>query len=146
MTADKLLVVDDEQILRIGTAWTLRESGYIVDEADSGRAALEMIKTTRYSVIFMDLNMPGMGGFECAGKIRAWEKEARPMVEKSVIIALSASLGPDIKAHSLRAGMNDFLQKSATKEQLKAFIEKYCHEDDVPPQHSQRTMTDVPIN
>jgi CheY-like chemotaxis protein len=144
MTAEKLLVVDDEQILRIGTAWTLRESGYTVDEADSGRAALEMIKTTRYSVIFMDLNMPGMGGFECAGKIRAWEKEARPMVQKSVIIALSASLGSDIKAHSLRADMNDFLEKSATKEELKALIQKYRH-DDVPPQHPQRTMTDLPI-
>ncbi len=143
MTSEKILVVDDEQISRIGTAWTLRENGLIVDEADSGVAALEMIKATRYSVVFMDLNMPGMGGFECATKIRAWEKNARPMAPKSTIIALSSTLGSDIKAHSLRAGMNDFLEKSATKEQLKALINKYRQEF-VHSQHPQRTFTDLP--
>jgi CheY-like chemotaxis protein len=143
MTAEKFLVVDDEHISRIGTAWTLREFGFIVDEADSGTAALEIIKSTRYSVIFMDLNMPGMGGFECAGKIRAWEKEARPMAQKSVIIALSSSLGADIKAQSFRAGMNDYLEKSATKEQLKALIHKYRHEL-VHPQNPRSTPTNLP--
>jgi len=140
MTGERLLVVDDEQILRIGTAWTLREAGFEVDEADCGAAAIEMVKHTRYALIFMDLNMPGMGGFECVGKIRAWERQSKPAVPRSVIIALSATNDADARAHSLRAGMNDFLEKSSTKEQLKNLVRKY-QTVVLPP---QRTFTGLP--
>lgn len=54
----KILVVDDTPIVRIGTAMSLTDMGFEVDQAQSGSEALDLVKDTRYAIILMDYHMP----------------------------------------------------------------------------------------
>jgi heterodisulfide reductase subunit A len=73
----QILVVDDEEIMCESLAAWLREDGYSVDTADSGRRALEMAARTDYAIYFIDLKMPGgMDGIETMMEIRRLRPDA----------------------------------------------------------------------
>lgn len=58
----KILVVEDEEIMRITVVDHLRIHGWQIDEAESGGKALELIKQGRYQLLLSDIRMPGMDG------------------------------------------------------------------------------------
>ena len=60
----RILVVDDEPQIRRVLRTTLTASGYEVLDARTGEAALETLRDSRFSLILLDMNMPGMGGLE----------------------------------------------------------------------------------
>lgn len=84
----KILVVDDNNVNRFVISKMLRKLGQHAELAESGALAVEMCARTRFDIVLMDLNMPGMNGRECAALLRqgGMSSDAR-------IVAVTANLG-----------------------------------------------------
>ena len=66
----RILVVDDEPMVRLVTTKLLRLRGHTVDDADGGAAALDALDALQYDLVITDLSMPGMSGRELAAEVR----------------------------------------------------------------------------
>ena len=77
MNQDTILVVDDEKAILNMFTLAFSKKGYRVQTANSAEEALEILKTEKINVMFLDLNLPGMNGIELC---RAIKKE-QPMAE-----------------------------------------------------------------
>jgi two-component system, OmpR family, KDP operon response regulator KdpE len=71
MNSSRILVVDDEPQLRRALRSTLTALGFIVAEAASGEAALEMVRAEKFDLILLDINLPGLSGLETCRATRA---------------------------------------------------------------------------
>lgn len=115
----KLLLVEDNKINQMITKKIINNFGYICDVADNGLEALEKIKSNNYSVIFMDIMMPIMDGFEAAKKIKNY-------LPNLPIIALS-SISEKINQEKIKeAKFDKFLSKPATPNAINDIISIYC--------------------
>ncbi|MCC5925019.1 MAG: response regulator [Bacteroidetes bacterium] len=94
-------------------------------EAENGQQALGMLDSTLPDMIFMDIQMPVMGGVEATIEIRK-----RTKAEKAPIIALTAGILADERKTSLNAGMNDYLVKPVSQQDLKTVFKKYLSTND----------------
>jgi CheY-like chemotaxis protein len=102
-----VLVVDDVATNRELVRTILEAVGHTVDEAASGPEAIDAASQTRFDVILMDMQMPGMDGLAATRAIRA----SAALNHATPIVALSANvLAPQIEA-CLEAGMDDHLAK-----------------------------------
>lgn len=111
----KVLIVDDLPVARLGTAIAVGICGYESDEAEDGLIALEKVISTNYVAILMDCDMPRMNGIECTMKIRELENQRKI---RTPIIGLSADDDPDLSEMCIRFGMDKFLHKTFTQEEL----------------------------
>ena len=75
----RILVVDDEPLVRMGTAELLRDEGYEVDEAESGEAALALGPLDHFACVVTDYLMPGLNGVELAHRLHA-DRPALPIL------------------------------------------------------------------
>ncbi len=66
----KILLLEDEYSLRLSVQELLEESGYIVDGFSDGDAAMDAIFTSSYDLLLLDVNVPGIGGFELLDEVR----------------------------------------------------------------------------
>lgn len=114
----KVLLVEDNEINQIVASQNLENFGLNVDIAEDGFQAVQKAKEKQYDMIFMDLQMPKMDGFEATKLIREFDK-------KTPIIALSASVQDTDREHSAQIGMNEHLEKPINLEKLKNVIKKY---------------------
>ena len=71
----RILLVDDEEIVRQTIGEYLRECGHQVDEADDGTTALQIAAEGRYDVALVDIRMPGMDGFSLLSRLREHRPE-----------------------------------------------------------------------
>ncbi len=110
-----ILIVDDNPLNRELIMAAVESSACVCDQAENGREALEKVQELSYSLIFMDLLMPGMDGFETVRQIRA-----RGVV--TPIIALSALSMKQDKERALDAGCNAFVSKPFDLGNLRAII------------------------
>jgi CheY-like chemotaxis protein/signal transduction histidine kinase/HPt (histidine-containing phosphotransfer) domain-containing protein len=106
ITGTKILVVDDDDINRLIAKEMLEDEGLKVDLAEGGQQALEKINQHQFDIVLMDLQMPGMDGYETCREIRS-----NPKHKDLPIIALSAHAMSEIKDKCLQAGMNDYVSK-----------------------------------
>lgn len=113
----KILVVDDNSTNRQLIRLLLRHLGHKADEAVSGFEGVEKATATCYDLIFMDLGMPGMDGFEAAQRIRRGPHGSEPM-----IVALIAHALAEHRERSLEAGMDAYLNKPVNKADLEAIL------------------------
>src|SRR5687768_2399830 len=66
----RVLVVDDDEGIRGSLRLALEDEGYVVDDAESGEAALEQFAAHPADVVLLDLMLPGMDGYECCRRLR----------------------------------------------------------------------------
>ncbi|HMD50094.1 MAG TPA: response regulator transcription factor [Bryobacteraceae bacterium] len=71
MNSSRILVVDDEPQLRRALRSTLSALGFIVDDAETGEAALEKLREERFDLLLLDINLPGLSGIETCRAVRA---------------------------------------------------------------------------
>ena len=71
----RILIIDDDRILRKLYMHALEDTPYQVDTAESGEAGLELFKEFNHDLIFLDLNMPGMNGLEVMRNVRTTDPE-----------------------------------------------------------------------
>jgi len=103
----RILLVEDLEINREIVIALLEHTGLVIDCAENGRVALKMVMNAEkpYDMIFMDLQMPEMNGYEAAYKIRQMEGSSK----KTPIIAMTASVSHDDVERCLETGMNDHI-------------------------------------
>ncbi|MDL2233131.1 response regulator [Ruminococcaceae bacterium OttesenSCG-928-L11] len=106
----RALLVEDIEINREIVLAMLEGTGLAIDQAQDGRVALEMFKANPeyYDLIFMDIHMPEMDGYESSRQIRGLDTAAAKAVP---IIAMTANAFSDDVQRCLSAGMNDHLAK-----------------------------------
>ena len=104
-----VLLAEDHPINRRVLVHQFGIIGFYVDTAEDGEKALELYLNGRYGIVFTDLNMPVMDGFELAHAIRRHEADAR--LAATPIVALSANVLPEEAEKCAAAGMDDFAGK-----------------------------------
>lgn len=120
-----ILLVDDNTSLRMYTGILLQRSGFNVIHAENGINALEHLEQSNVDLIIMDLEMPLMGGFEATKQIRSNKKFG--LHQKTPIICFSASLDEKQQQELSKIGMNGFIFKPATKEQIFDNINRFIN-------------------
>ena len=114
MSSGRVLILDDEAQIRRVLRTTLVASGFVVREARSGEDALEMIREEMPDLLIIDINLPGMSGFEVCREIR--ESCDVP------IIMLSVRNNERDKVRALDAGADDYVVKPFGIQELLARI------------------------
>jgi signal transduction histidine kinase/HAMP domain-containing protein/ActR/RegA family two-component response regulator len=107
----RALLVDDVAINRMIAGSILEETGIAIDEAEDGAAALELFKNSAphyYNIIYMDIQMPHMDGYEAAVRIRGLDREDARTVP---IVALTANAFKEDIDRAIASGMNAHLAK-----------------------------------
>jgi two-component system sensor histidine kinase BarA len=118
-----VLVVDDHAgNLKLARVF-LEELGASVTTCPSGEQAFERCREETFKLIFMDIQMPGMDGLETTRQIRRLEKDQAR--EPTPIIALTAHALASERRALLEAGMDDYLTKPVTEEQLNHVLRKW---------------------
>ena len=101
----RILFAEDDATIREYVTRGLREAGYAVDAFEAGDDALLAATTVAYDVAILDINLPGMSGFEICRRIRA---EVRP---GPAVLFLTARDAVDDRVHGLDLGAEDYLIK-----------------------------------
>ena len=100
----------------------LKKFDVTVDLAENGLIAVEKFKTSEYDIVFMDLHMPEMNGFEATIEIREFER-ANNREHRVKIFAMTASSVQDESAHCMEVGMDGYLGKPFRNSDIKELLE-----------------------
>jgi two-component system KDP operon response regulator KdpE len=114
VNAGRILVVDDEPQIRRVLRATLTSKGYEVVDARTGEEALEALRDSRFNLVLLDINMPGIGGLETCREIRASSEVS--------IIMLTVHDAEADKVAALDAGADDYVTKPFSTPELLARI------------------------
>jgi PAS domain S-box-containing protein len=124
----RVLIADDHPVNVNVAAIMLRKMGCEVDACPSGTAALAAAAERAYDLIFMDCQMPGLDGFETTRRLRAQEAAA-PAGEggkaRVPVVALTAHAVAGMREKCLAAGMDDYLTKPFSADDLDGVIRKW---------------------
>lgn len=118
--AFRILVVDDQITNRQLVSVMLKSAGFMVNEATNGQEAVDMVNEWQPHMIFMDMRMPVMDGFEATRIIKETDTAFSP-----VIIALTASAFASSHTEMLAAGCDDVISKPFLRNDLLKMPEKY---------------------
>lgn len=110
----KILIVDDEEQIRLFLRITLKAAGYDSLEAANGRAAIEACTGKKPDLMLLDLGLPDVSGIDVLRAVRVWTQLP--------IIVLSVRADEEDKVSALDAGANDYVQKPFSTAELLARI------------------------
>ena len=112
----EILVVDDEEVMRESLAAWLKEDGYRVDTAASGREAIEKSRAKDYAIYFVDLKMPGgIDGIETMMQIRKLRRDAS-------IIIITAYATVDTAIAAMKEGAQEYIVKPCNLEEISLLV------------------------
>ena len=134
-TADKplVLVADDDPTHQLVIKALLKKAGYRVLAAPDGKVALELFTQAVPDIVLMDCQMPILDGFQATQAIRQLESNSN---DQSVpVIAVTGGSEVSDRKKCIASGMDDYLSKPFTGEQLREIISKYLEHRDPPPIH-----------
>ncbi|NDV61388.1 response regulator [Puniceicoccales bacterium CK1056] len=119
-----VLVVEDIEYNRIVLEGQLSRLGCKIDFAEDGLEGLEMAMNKTYGVIFLDWDLPGMKGLEVARRLR----QGNHLAEGTHLIGMTAFATSDVREKCLAAGMDDFLTKPLTGQQVGSLLTRLIKE------------------
>ena len=119
-----VLVVDDNLMNRVVIEQFLEKWAISYESVESGALAMEEVERNDFSLILLDIQMPGMDGYEVSRRIRS----LGPAKSSVPIVAISADVYGNVFDNILAAGMNDFVSKPFKPEELYSVIKKYHYE------------------
>lgn len=112
-----ILVVDDEEIMRDSLSEWLREDGYEVVAVEDGPKTIEKVKERHWSILLVDLKLPGMDGIEVM-------KEARKIQKGVPVIIITAYATVDTAVQAMKEGAYDYIVKPFDPEEMSLTIRK----------------------
>ena len=108
-----VLVVDDEPFIRRALTFVLNREGYQTAQAGDGVEALEKMRALKPRLVFLDIMMPRMDGFEVCAEARQ-----DPEIRDMHIILLSAKSQEEDRIRGLSAGANEYMTKPFSPSQI----------------------------
>ncbi|MDX1428798.1 MAG: response regulator [Rhodothermales bacterium] len=114
---NRLLIVDDNQVDRLKLMRILEADGYVVSVCEDGQGALQLLRTQPFDAVLLDIDMPGMNGYELIAAIRA-----DSALQTIPILAVSALEEADVASKSKQAGADVYLTKDCSPETLKSSV------------------------
>ncbi|MGM0620079.1 MAG: response regulator [Bacteroidota bacterium] len=123
----KILLVEDNLLNQKVVGFHLKKKNYQVESVTNWRDAMEKFKAIAFDLILMDIMLPEKNGFEITAEIRKWEAE-KGIKDEVPIVALTANTLDNDKEKCLNAGMNDYLPKPFSPEELYTVIEQLTGE------------------
>lgn len=135
----RVLVVDDNRMNQVLIRGLLEKIGCAHTIVGSGADALERLRHQPFDLVFMDIEMPDMDGFETTRRLR--ESEATAAVEgaRVPVFALTAHSLPDYGTQCLAAGMDGYLSKPLKLPELMAIVQRIAMSRDVSTHHGPTT-------
>ena len=124
MSAGRILIVDDEPKIRRALKSSLVLQGFEVGDARSGEEALEELRSERYDLVLLDINMPGENGVGVCRAIRS--------SSEIPIVMLTVRGTEKDKVQSLEAGADDYVTKPFGMEELVARIRAHLRRSPAP--------------
>ncbi len=121
MTEKRILVVDDEESLRVVMRNSLRQRGHVVDCIDDGKKAVGLLEQNAYDLVLLDIRIPGMDGFRVLEKIRK-----NPLGPPVIMITAQDTMKNAIEA--MKLGAFDYLAKPFDIDELDLLVRKALHE------------------
>jgi CheY-like chemotaxis protein len=118
----RILVAEDNSVNQKLMRLVLNKMGYTPDLVANGLEVIDMLEQKQYDLIFMDVQMPEMDGYEATGQItERWNNE-RPL-----IIAMTANALQGDRERCLEAGMDDYISKPARPDEIRDVIERWAN-------------------
>jgi PAS domain S-box-containing protein len=148
----RILIVEDNVLNRLLLNKLLSSLGFEIQEAEDGQAAIALWQEWQPHLIFMDMYMPVVDGYEATQKIRELEKDNTHTAvfsrSPTKIIALTASVFVEKRQESLSAGCDDFVNKPFRLEELLEVLSKHLDlqfpEDTTTPRSSRNPQGVAP--
>ena len=129
----KILLVEDNSINLMILSSMLQNFGMAVDHAENGKEAVEILEKQAYDLVFMDIEMPVMNGFDATTHIRGTNF---PEINRNIpIVALTAHEIHEIRDKCILAGMNDSLTKPFVQEEIHKICERFLFSGPSSPIH-----------
>ncbi len=132
VTDKPILVAEDNFVMQQLAVLRIRKMGLNAYPVSNGREVLEAIEKNEYALILMDCQMPEMDGFEATIAIRRNETKTGG---HTPIIAMTASAMVGDREHCITSGMDDYLSKPVSQEQLTEVLRRWL------PKRLQRSKT-----
>jgi len=124
-----ILLAEDNPVNQKLAKMMLTKAGYNVAVANNGKEALEKYTAApdKFDLVFMDIQMPEMDGFEATQKIREWENNnpSAQQIKSIPIVAMTANAMKGDREMCLKAGMDDYVSKPIKREIVFAAIENH---------------------
>jgi CheY-like chemotaxis protein len=118
----RVLLVEDNEINRRVALGLLRSRGHLVEIAENGQEALNMLAKHEFDVVLMDMQMPVMDGYEATAAIRAHEHE---MGGHMPIVAMTAEALKGDRERCLAVGMDDYVAKPISQSEIYRAVERF---------------------
>lgn len=114
---EKILIVDDEKIVRESLYHWFDDEDYLVDTAEDGETALQKYEKERFDLLLVDMKMPGMSGLDLLAKIKEIDKDA-------LIILITAFASVPTAITALKNGAYDYVTKPVDPDELNHLVTK----------------------
>jgi len=136
MSNEKILIVDDEHLIRWSLSQPLLKSGYIIDTAETGREAHEKVISFKPDMVLLDIRLPDSNGLKLLEQFKEEDKNL-------IIIMITAYADVDSAVEAFKFGAEDYIGKPFNLESVKhvinqAFVKKKLEEQ---VQHYSHTLT-----
>ena len=113
----RILIVDDETIVRDSLAAWFRQDGHKVDVAEGGKEALRLVAAGRYDMAFLDIKMPGMDGLELQARMAQADPEL-------TIVLMTAYASVETAVAAMKAGAYDYIVKPFDPDDLSLLVRR----------------------
>ena len=117
-----ILLVEDNQVNQLVASGILKKLGHRVGHADNGKRALEALESQHYDLVLMDCQMPVLDGYQATRALRR-----DPRWQSLPVIAVTGNVMEGDKQACLDAGMNDYITKPYSREQLETVIARWIN-------------------
>src|SRR5450759_450691 len=120
----KLLVVDDEHLIRWSLEKNLKKQGSVVVTAGSGEDALRLVREEQPDLVLLDIQLPGMSGIDVLGKIKDHDDDI-------IVIMVTANSGLENAVNAMRLGAFDYISKPFNLDELAIVVKKALENSDL---------------
>ncbi|WP_320172064.1 ATP-binding protein [Maridesulfovibrio sp.] len=125
MRSLNILLVEDNKANCMLIQLFLKELPHKLDIAHNGEEGFKKVQDQRFDIVFMDIEMPVMDGYECTRKIRTWESNTS--TKPSMVVALTAHALTEAQEKIMAAGCDSFLTKPISKDKIIGTINELCN-------------------
>src|SRR5512137_1614243 len=117
MPKPKVLIIDDEKLVRWSLQQKLSKEGYEAESAQTGEEGLHMLREDSFELVLLDLRLPGINGVEVLREIKKLDREIG-------VIMLTADTGLQQAVECVRLGAHNYLTKPFEFDQVRVALEK----------------------